>query len=1332
MRLNGRSFHLSSATVLEVLAVFALIRNASEGHDQSFAREARQLLTDLNSYPFGETVLSRLTQWLQRELPLEYSYMNLILKCSSLEDADPELIYFCIEQVSAWDLSSNSGRQDAAKVFENYIEFSMSRASELGQFTTPQPLIDFMIALADLGEGDVFYDPFCGMGGFLASAAMNVSARSELSFQQNKFFGRDMNSSVVLISLARIVLSGVQNAHIFIGDSTQSISGQNVTADCIVTNPPFGTRRDNPWEGGLGIVSSHIDDLAVQHVAASLSNNGRAFIIVPQRFLFSTDPARQVRQVLLEDFCVEAIMAIPPGLFKPYTSIRTNLLIISKKQPSEGVLFCADEFMSRLLSEGQTSIRFQILKAVLEIRRMGAQASSEIDAVNRAIERLSSESRTDHSHITSEQDSEGVAELSDVFALLNTVEHNDFGVKKWLEEFDYNSVRKRNLGFPLWELTRDEIRQRDYDLLVRRPSDLVPFLDELISVIPSSQLTRLSETADVFIGSTARKELLGEVSKEARGIMFVRGEDVSIAAKKNSAYPELSKTRAILLPEAASSVKPNHFLRSGDILLSAIGKRANFAIVGESIESAVASNSVIVIRPHEWSDRHYLLRLLQSSPYQDWFATNSSSLGNVMRFTVQSIRELPIVVLPLELRERLANYLSGGESADTIARLAYDLQEQNAPVHLYNEKLLRELIAKRDWSAEDSERWWSTLNTWTNEMHHLPEFELADPTVGWLLQMATELSELKSMGDPRDRYALFQAWRNRMAHSPSRRMPQWNLHPEQLTFFTSVFKHYADRLAAAFLQACSIEANKLVERASIIAKLSPETLLLGAQPEMKVVVENKGALPLKKPRFSTSPIASNIELKWLKPEDPMSWEVKVDTAEPGKFLLHVFWTAERIDGTVVDGRIELAYEIVEATETKSEGVLFSENPYVCGAPIGTTSMFYGRSDLLQKIRRSLRTQGPSTVIVLEGNRRAGKTSLCKQLLLPQPDLLPGWIRAYWSLQAAPGHSSLPGLRTREIYYNIVRELCLALYASNIRIDLVGIEESLDSSLSKIQARKLLDKLRPLFTDENGFDLLDEQLELISGAVGDKRLLLILDEFEKLQEGIDNGITSPQLPENLRDVFQRYDKISGILTGSKRIKRLREEYWSVLYGIGIRMSVGGLDELAARQLIEKSSAGVLIYSSEAVDRIIQLCACQPFLIQSLCYRIFEECAQHKTQSVTVTIVDSAVEELLVDNEHFAALWQFISNDKRRYLAYIVANASPADVVTSSFLAQRLEEDGISSNTLDEDLSELRELDVLGMHDYDQGNNYYIGIPLLALWVRKHKDFAICREKAMNEE
>src|SRR6185295_15658237 len=155
----------------------------------------------------------------------------------------------------------------------------------------------------------------------------------------------------------------------------------------------------------------------------------------------------------------------------------------------------------------------------------------------------------------------------------------------------------------------------------------------------------------------------------------------------------------------------------------------------------------------------------------------------------------------------------------------------------------------------------------------------------------------------------------------------------------------------------------------------------------------------------------------------------------------------------------------------------------------------------------------------------------------------------------------------------------------------------------------------------------------------RRLLLMLDEFDKLQEGIDTGVTSPQVPENIRHLLQHQAGLSAILTGSRRLKRLREEYWSALFGLGYRIGISALPLEDAQRLVSEPVVDRLTYLPAARDRLVELCARQPFLVQSLCNRVFERAAEEKRRTITLGAVNEAAAEMVRENEHFRTLWDY---------------------------------------------------------------------------------------------
>ena len=232
------------------------------------------------------------------------------------------------------------------------------------------------------------------------------------------------------------------------------------------------------------------------------------------------------------------------------------------------------------------------------------------------------------------------------------------------------------------------------------------------------------------------------------------------------------------------------------------------------------------------------------------------------------------------------------------------------------------------------------------------------------------------------------------------------------------------------------------------------------------------------------------------------------------------------------------------------------------------------------------------------------------------------------------------------------------------------------------------------------------------------LVLMLDEFDKLQEGIDNGVTAPQVPENIRFLIQTYPRFSAILTGSRRLRRLREEHWSALYGLGTSIQVTALDLDYARRIVTEPVKGKLTYSPEAIERVIVVTARQPYLLQCLCNRIFDFAAQTKTRSITLSVVEQACAALVRDNEHFASLWDYARSDRRRLILMLCAeHAGRADLVAFGELQELLTQRGVevTNESLDTDLSHLRELELIDLVGKIGDGHYQLTIPLMGAWI-----------------
>jgi type I restriction enzyme M protein len=274
------------------------------------------------------------------------------------------------------------------------------------------------------------------------------------------------------------------------------------------------------------------------------------------------------------------------------------------------------------------------------------------------------------------------------------------------------------------------------------------------------------------------------------------------------------------------------------------------------------------------------------------------------------------------------------------------------------------------------------------------------------------------------------------------------------------------------------------------------------------------------------------------------------------------------------------------------------------------------------------------------------------------------------------------------------------------------------------------------SDTSPFTDFRDYLEVVIERLREHRLgiVLMLDEFDKLQEGIDHGVTSPQVPENIRFLVQSYPKFSAILTGSRRLKRLREEYWSALYGLGTRFGVSALDPDDARRLVIEPVKDKLTFSPEAVDRAISITAGQPYLLQCLCNRIFDYAADTKARSITLDVVEQASAKLVKDNEHFASLWDYAASHRRRLILMLCSQRSkPTEQVSFGELLELLTQRGIeiTDEKLDADLSYLRELELIELVGTSADLHYQLAIPLMAAWMETQQDFNVVLRQAQAE-
>lgn len=224
--------------------------------------------------------------------------------------------------------------------------FADSAGKKGGEFYTPSEVVSLLVALLKPKAGMRIYDPTSGSGGMLVQTRNYLAAHGENPGNLS-LFGQEMNLNTWAICKMNMFLHGVLSADIRKGDTLRepkhTEGGELMTFDRVIANPPFSLAKwgkDECDKDGFGrfpygTPPKDAGDLAfVQHMIASTNAEGMVGVVMPHGVLFRGSSEKAIRQGILEDDLLEAVIGLPSGLFYG-TGIPACLLIINKRKAAE-------------------------------------------------------------------------------------------------------------------------------------------------------------------------------------------------------------------------------------------------------------------------------------------------------------------------------------------------------------------------------------------------------------------------------------------------------------------------------------------------------------------------------------------------------------------------------------------------------------------------------------------------------------------------------------------------------------------------------------------------------------------------------------------------------------------------------------------------------------------------------------------------------------------------------------------------------------------------------------------------------------------------------------
>ena len=291
---------------------------------------------------------------------------------------------------------------------------------------------------------------------------------------------------------------------------------------------------------------------------------------------------------------------------------------------------------------------------------------------------------------------------------------------------------------------------------------------------------------------------------------------------------------------------------------------------------------------------------------------------------------------------------------------------------------------------------------------------------------------------------------------------------------------------------------------------------------------------------------------------------------------------------------------------KEEFIPF-DNPYYFTKP-AEGDMFFGRDDLFQWIESNMKGPVVYQNVQLKGQRRAGKTSFLREL---HKRLSKDCYCVFIDMQVELNPDSND--------VGVLRRICEKLHE--------GVPNNIPPPTE-------LDFAKKSYAAFGGYikDLLEnvaKNNEENDEDGGPKGIVLILDEFDKVESEIREKRFRPAFLSYFRGFFQRYDRVSGIISGN--FDFLCSSEWQEFFTVFNPKRVEVLDRDAAEDLVTKPVKDVLQYDRYAIKKILDFSGRNPYYIQVICHILVEYINEEKKQNfveaedVSVAILDKAKEK-----------------------------------------------------------------------------------------------------------
>ncbi len=250
-----------------------------------------------------------------------------------------------LDEINSIDTTKDKENDIIGRMYEYFLsKFAIAEGKGKGEFYTPKTIVNLIAELIEPYDGTL-YDPCCGSGGMFVQSIKFIEAHHG-NKKKVSIYGQEYTNTTYKLAKMNLAIRGISaNLGEMAANTFTNDQHKDLKADYIMANPPFNQKEwrapdeltdDARWNGYEVPPTSNANYGWILNIVSKMSQNGVAGFLLANGALSDDGTELKIRQRLIENDLVEAILILPRNLFYT-TDISVTLWILNKNKKERTV-----------------------------------------------------------------------------------------------------------------------------------------------------------------------------------------------------------------------------------------------------------------------------------------------------------------------------------------------------------------------------------------------------------------------------------------------------------------------------------------------------------------------------------------------------------------------------------------------------------------------------------------------------------------------------------------------------------------------------------------------------------------------------------------------------------------------------------------------------------------------------------------------------------------------------------------------------------------------------------------------------------------------------------